>query len=395
MAGLRHRFIISDVSMDDLQIQSYINKKWLDKLNLKVPTTTDELYNVLKAFQTKDPNGNGQKDEIAIVGTQNGIASLGTATEYIINAFVEYDRSTIFNVKDGKVWSPVGTPEWRQALTYMNKLVSEGLMSDLSFTLDSHNEYISTVIGNDDVPRVGVFVAHPAAFTSTGTEALSEYVALPALKDATGSGLGGLTMTKPPAIQLSAFITADCKDTELAMKFLDTMYDEETAAVMRNGEEGVDWEKAEGKNYLGTDCVVKVINPNAFFEGNSTWGRLGSIYGENKYATTIIDEGSVTGIAKDTNRLYQESYQIKLAAEKANNVPKQSARELEYTEQERETRSDSFSTYQSHIKQFIAGAATGTKDIKSDAVWNEYLQGLEQYGQSQLMKITQDAFNRK
>ena len=122
-------------------------------------------------------------------------------------------------------------------------------------------------------------------------------------------------------------------------------------------------EKAEGKNYLGTDCVVKVINPNAFFEGNSTWGRLGSIYGENKYTTTIIDEGSVSGIAKDTNRLYQESYQIKLAAEKANNVPKQSARELEYTEQERETRTDCLSTYQSHIKQFIAAAATGVIDF--------------------------------
>lgn len=386
--------MISDYSMDDLQIMSYINQKWLDKVGLPIPKTTDELYNVLKAFKTQDPNGNGQADEIPIVGTQDGIASLGTATEYILNAFVEYDRSTLFNVKDGKVWAPAGTDEWRQALLYMNKLVTEGLMSDLSFTLNSHNEYISTIIGNDDVPRVGIFVGHPAAFVSSGTTVLAEYVALPALSDATGSGKGGLTMTKEPTIQLSSFITADCQDTELAMKFLDAMYDEETAAVMRNGEEGVDWERGEGKNYLGTECIVKVINPNAYFEGNTTWGRLGGIYGENKYVTTIVDS-TVSGIAADTNRLFQESYQIKLDAEESGNTPKQSARDLVYTDEERESRTDIFSTYQGHIKQFIATAATGSKDVSDDAVWKEYVDGLETYGQSELIKITQSAFDRK
>jgi putative aldouronate transport system substrate-binding protein len=131
---------------DSLQSMMYINHEWLKTVGKEMPTTTDELYNVLKAFKANDPNGNGENDEIPIVGTQNGIASEGTVTEYIINAFVEYDKSTIFNVKNGKVWSPVATAEWREALKYMNKLVSEGLMSDLSFTLDSHNEYISTVI---------------------------------------------------------------------------------------------------------------------------------------------------------------------------------------------------------------------------------------------------------
>ena len=41
-----------------------INKAWLDKLGMQVPTTRDELEDVLKAFKTEDPNGNGQADEI-------------------------------------------------------------------------------------------------------------------------------------------------------------------------------------------------------------------------------------------------------------------------------------------------------------------------------------------
>lgn len=33
---------------------SYINQKWLDNLNLEMPTTVDEWYEVLKAFKEQD-----------------------------------------------------------------------------------------------------------------------------------------------------------------------------------------------------------------------------------------------------------------------------------------------------------------------------------------------------
>ena len=40
---------------------SFIRQDWLDKLNLQAPKTTDELYNVLKAFKEKDPGQTGGK----------------------------------------------------------------------------------------------------------------------------------------------------------------------------------------------------------------------------------------------------------------------------------------------------------------------------------------------
>jgi putative aldouronate transport system substrate-binding protein len=49
----------------------YINRAWLTKLGLKEPSTTDELRNVLLAFRDRDPNGNGNKDEIGILGMYN------------------------------------------------------------------------------------------------------------------------------------------------------------------------------------------------------------------------------------------------------------------------------------------------------------------------------------
>ena len=46
----------------------FINQKWLDNLDLEMPTTVDEWYEVLKAFKEKDPNGNGVADEIPLTG---------------------------------------------------------------------------------------------------------------------------------------------------------------------------------------------------------------------------------------------------------------------------------------------------------------------------------------
>ena len=50
----------------------FINKKWLDALGLPIPQTTEEFYQTLKAFKTRDPNGNGKADEIPISLTGGG-----------------------------------------------------------------------------------------------------------------------------------------------------------------------------------------------------------------------------------------------------------------------------------------------------------------------------------
>ena len=42
----------------------FIRKDWINKLGLKIPETMEELYDVMIAFKTKDPNQNGKMDEI-------------------------------------------------------------------------------------------------------------------------------------------------------------------------------------------------------------------------------------------------------------------------------------------------------------------------------------------
>ena len=42
---------------------------WMEKLGLETPSTTEEFYEVLKAFKTQDPNGNGLADEVPMAGS--------------------------------------------------------------------------------------------------------------------------------------------------------------------------------------------------------------------------------------------------------------------------------------------------------------------------------------
>jgi ABC-type glycerol-3-phosphate transport system substrate-binding protein len=98
-----------------------IRKDWLDKLGLPVPKTTEELFNVLKAFRDQDANGNGEQDEIITVDYEkfsNGIAQLyGLGWETV---YVDY--------LTGNATSPWYQESMKDYITYMNRLYEEGLL---------------------------------------------------------------------------------------------------------------------------------------------------------------------------------------------------------------------------------------------------------------------------
>jgi putative aldouronate transport system substrate-binding protein len=63
-----------------------IRKDWLDNLGLGVPTTTEELLEVARAFTFDDPDGNGVNDTYGLGGYLNG-SGLGNRFEFIGGAY--------------------------------------------------------------------------------------------------------------------------------------------------------------------------------------------------------------------------------------------------------------------------------------------------------------------
>ena len=112
-----------------------INKAWLDKLGLQVPTTWDELENVLKAFKTQDPNGNGQADEIPMnIKKLDPLYDTWHSPMLLLNStgiptgFNKGVSTYGFYAKNGVVKSFMTSDEYKQVIKYYHKLISEGLI---------------------------------------------------------------------------------------------------------------------------------------------------------------------------------------------------------------------------------------------------------------------------
>lgn len=371
---------IVPIATDSLQSLMHINKKWLDKLGLEVPTTIEELENVLQQFKTHDMNGNGQEDEIAMIGS-------GGIEDYIINAFVYY-QPTVFNVTDGKVWDPVYTDEFRQALIYGNSLVKKGLYDEKSFTVTNTNELKNLISPAGAASKVGVFTGLSTVMTNVNSPAIGEFTILPALEDCTGKG--GYTVIIERNVAWTGFITKDCKNPELAIKFMDVFYDDETISRQRHGVEGVDWVRFDGTNGSGTKSYVKQINSEAFFSGNSTWGmNMLGIATDYNYLT--VSENPETERIAETQRLVKETWELIHHAREA----EERAVHLVYTPEEYLVREAKQNLATSYLMQQVTLFFHGEKDPNDDAQWKEFLDTLTSLGRQELMQIAQQAYDRK
>ena len=363
-----------------MQNKMMINKQWLDKLGLKEPTTVDELYTVLKAFATKDPNGNGEADEIPM------LAASGQDIEmYVLNAFIYCNKSEAFNVKDGKLYVSAVTDEYRQGLKYVNKLVSENLISNLSFSINT-TDAKALLSPSNQVARVGIWCGHPETSMSADSTILNQYEPLSPLGDATGKG--GYGVLNSNALTFSSFITQDCEDLEAAMKFIDAWYLDETVRRARHGEPGVDWERTEGESIYGSKSEIKIINENAFFKGDRTWGTFGASIQrlENHECISQAEKDTLAGeTAKMFKKWFEEMQEWK--------QPEEVCRSLRYTDQETEE-ADS-AAWASYLGEARTLFCTGTMDPNNDADWNAYKDKLEEYGQSRILKIAQKVYDRQ
>ncbi|ONI46970.1 hypothetical protein AN642_00015 [Epulopiscium sp. SCG-B10WGA-EpuloA2] len=113
----------------------WLNQIWLDNLDLEVPTTTEQFYQVLKAFKEQDANGNGDpNDEIPLSGSLSGWNT--DPSVFISNAFIPNSTASKYiNIdENGKLYYVKTTDEWKEYLKYMNKLFSEGLIDELLFS---------------------------------------------------------------------------------------------------------------------------------------------------------------------------------------------------------------------------------------------------------------------
>ncbi len=232
------------LTMEDYCRKSYagliIRDDWLDKLGLASPETIDEWYEVLTAFKTRDPNGNGFQDEIPFDGW---------GLPYFLPAFGVLNT---FCVKlDGTVAFGPMEQEYKAYLETMNKWYMEGLLgsnclihSDQWKTENIVNGLTGAFAGLDNAWR------YYLPELQENTVPTASLAAVPWLRASDGVRYTAREDAASHMAAIVTVITSACKDPEAAVRFIDYMYSKEGSALLTWGVEGVTYEVKDGKKQL-------------------------------------------------------------------------------------------------------------------------------------------------
>jgi putative aldouronate transport system substrate-binding protein len=120
---------------DAMRTAVIVRKDWLDKLGLPMPKTTEDLYNVAKAFTERDPDGDGKNDTTGLT-IPKWPGSIGTNSPYdVIETW--FGAGNRWTERGGTLVPSFKTEEFIQADTFIKKMVDEGLVNKDYATLDS------------------------------------------------------------------------------------------------------------------------------------------------------------------------------------------------------------------------------------------------------------------
>ena len=370
---------IQTSDIDTMDYQMWINQTWLDELGLQAPTNPDELYEVLKAFKQRDP------DCVPLAGIENSMG--GDVINWIVNMFTYCDDTRRWNVDEtGKLYMPYTTDDYRQALIYMHKLVQEGLMTPLCWTIKIQEMQALTSPADND-PMVGIFAGHLTLHVTPGSEVLYNYKPL---------DLFGNAVINENINRRSTFITTDCENPDAAFALAMALYSKEAGWRLRYGEQGVNWDYADAgtESYLGKPAEIKILD-DPFAKLNSClWGDMAASLLTDAEGESAEKVEGTDAWADYKNTIVAEQVANYHAAAEANN-PKTLCPPLIQTTQEKDEILQIKSDVLTIINKCRAQFANGELDPNDDAAWNDYLAQLDTLGLAQYQAQSQAIYDRQ
>ncbi len=372
----------------------FINKTWLDNLGLEMPTTFSEFEEVMKAFKEKDPNGNGQADEIPLdynaYGGNNawfnsaysllklfpsmGIQLTDTITD---GYFVEDKTVKCFAIDD----------RYKQFIKTMNRWYEEGLINPNAITND-YSAYQSLSRGNENGEAV---VGACFAWEETdkfGNELATQYEPVPPLVYDDGVEAGTYeTYWNYDFDQLNmqtdrVAMNANCENKEAAMKFIDAFYDKTTSVeVLFGGISDGCVEKVDDNNYKVLPPQDETMDPGTW-KWTSTFADFGPMY--------IREDVNIEMSQDMTNALEERTvYEDALNTITEDNYYPQLF--MKYSEADQNTLAMNQANINNIIDNYWSLWITGESDI--DADWESYVESVEGAGLQQNLEIRQAAFD--
>ncbi|WJH33454.1 extracellular solute-binding protein [Paenibacillus sp. CC-CFT747] len=211
-----------------------IRQDWMDELGLKMPTTRDELYNVMKTIKEK-------KNVMALSGGKSPLAPeiLPTFGLPMTTAALGWEEV------NGKLVNAVENPNMKKYLEFMRKLYSEKLI-DQEWSLNQSNKVIENFTsGKAAMMSMGYFNAPTVKTALEKNTPTAKIGTVPYLKGDDGK----VRVVGTAGISFYVGIPKWAENKEEIIKYLDLKLDKDIHKEATIGKEGVH-HKVENGNYI-------------------------------------------------------------------------------------------------------------------------------------------------
>lgn len=210
----------------------YVRQDWLDNLGLSIPTSWEELENVIRAFSENDPDGNGQNDTWGwsmLNHYQTAILSM-----YGVNGNAWYKQ------EDGTFENANLMPERLEAVKFMEKIVDNG-WCDKEWLSNPDDQYSQFATG-----KLGFLACEHANLQNRAWDTLKAN--FPDAKVSVMPSFTGYGYYQERECSFLSCVPTTCKNPEAVAQYIDWMITDGWEKLTY-GDEGVDFKK-EGDLYI-------------------------------------------------------------------------------------------------------------------------------------------------
>ena len=357
-----YREILNDFGIRDIDA---INVDWLDKVGMEIPTTTEELYEVLKAFRKGIDSGllpkNGVPWYFYFHNWVGGEWELYNAFGLWMKGQGKGARRYL-SVNNGTVEFGAIDPKLKTAVNYMHRLYSENLIVEEAFT-DSWDDYIAKT--RSVPPITGKWGSY---FIIDDVEKWFD----PAPPVAGPTGVKRFR-SQPVRLQTNQFSIATSFDLpEVMIRFIDLFADDDLSVQLSYGGPMIE------QNSDGTRTVV----------GS---GRAWRNHGPHNHVASYISKQASDNIRWTGEQGARAQYVQDVYEDFLWPQDRHFAGYVTFNDEETEELAILETEIGDYIKRTIANWII---DGNADQDWDNYLKELDRLGLEEVMKIYQSAYTR-
>lgn len=357
--------------------QSYngllIRGDWLEKLNLEMPTTYDEMHDVLVAFKENFTGGEAPM-EIYQDGFGYGQAWCGgfnIEVETPTNDWFFYDEDA------GEVVCSAFQDGFKEYIEMMAQWYAEGLI-DPNYTTNIAPWGNPERIGSNKTGvYTGMFTQAGNYYQNSGIVEEGGYFDLVPPLNKNESDEHRFGQYRPSSVNTNGFvITSACKNVEAALRLINYFYTEEGSLLANYGLEGVTFEYGEdGKPYVN-DLIKK--NPNMNLSGA-------------RFANLIRNVGMYTyrDVEDDSVDEFQRKYMTVWDNKNYSNMIVQQY--LSYTADESKEFASIMSDANTYILEWSNKFISGVTPLDQ---WDTFMSGLEALNIDRATELCEATYDR-